>query len=162
MSGDVCNFADDTTPYVCNKNLEYVLTKLEEHSDIAIKWFENNYMKMNSDKCHLYISGHKFEHLWAKIGNDKIWETKTVKLLGITIDNDLKFDEHLNNVCLKANRKLSALMRIRKYLDFNKTRILSALMRIRKYLDFNKTRILFSSNIAPLRGCFIVETQIIK
>ena len=53
-----------------------------------------------------------------------IWETRTVKLLGITIDNDLKFDEHLNNVCLKANRKLSALIRIRKYLDFNKTRIL--------------------------------------
>ena len=54
----------------------------------------------------------------------KLIETRTVKLLGITIDNDLKFDEHLNNVCLKANRKLSALMRKRKYLDFNKTRIL--------------------------------------
>ena len=32
---------------------------------------------MNSDKCHLFISGHKFEHLWAKISNDKIWETRT-------------------------------------------------------------------------------------
>ena len=43
LSCDVWNFADDTTPYVCNKNLEYVLTKLEEHSDIAIKWFENEF-----------------------------------------------------------------------------------------------------------------------
>ena len=124
LSCDVCNFADDTTPYVCHKNLEFVLNKLEEQSNIAINWFENNYMKMNSDKCHLLISGNKFEHLWAKIGNDRIWETRTVKLLGVTIDNDLKFDEHLTNVCLKANRKLSALTRIRKYLDFNKTRIL--------------------------------------
>ena len=33
---DVCNFADDTTPYVCDKNFEFVLTKLENHSDIAI------------------------------------------------------------------------------------------------------------------------------
>ena len=104
---------------------------------------------MNSDKCQLFVSGHKYEHLWAKIGNDKIWETRTVKLLGITIDNELKFDEHLNNVCLNANMKLSALMRIRKYLDFNKTRILK---------DFFN----HSSNIAPLRGCFIAETQIIK
>ena len=47
---------------------------------------------MNSEKCHLFISGHKFEHLWAKIGNDKIWETGTV--------NKLKFDKQLNNVCL--------------------------------------------------------------
>ena len=70
-------------------NLEFVLSKLENHSDIAIKWFEDNYMKMNSDKYHLFISGHKFGHLWAKIGDDKIWETRTVKLLSITIDNEL-------------------------------------------------------------------------
>ena len=69
LSCNVCNFADDMTPYVRNKNLEFVLLKLEEQSNIAIKWFENNYRKMNSDKCHLLISGNKYEHLWAKIGN---------------------------------------------------------------------------------------------
>ena len=121
---DVCNFADDTTPYACDKNLEFVLTKLENHSDIVIKWFENNYMKMNSEKCHPLISGHIFENLLAKIGNDKIWETRTVTVLGITINNKLKFDENLHNVCLKANRKFSALMKIRKFLYFDKTRIL--------------------------------------
>ena len=118
LSCDVCNFADDTTPYVCDKNFEFVLTKLENHFDIPINWFEDNYMKMNSDKCHLFISSHKFEHLWAKIGNDKIWETGTVKPSDITIH------EHLNNVCLKTNRKLSALMRTRKLLVSNKTRML--------------------------------------
>ena len=112
LSFDVCNFADDTTAYICEKNLELVLTKLESHSDIAIKWFEDNYMKTKTDKCHLFISGHKFEYLWAEIDNDKIWEKATVKLLGRTIDNELKVDEHLQNVCLNVNRKLSALMRI--------------------------------------------------
>ena len=90
-----------------------------------MKWLENNYMKMNSDKCHLFISGNKFEHLWVKTGNDRIWKSRTVKLLVITLDNELRFDEHLNNACLKANRKFSALSRIKKYLDFNKTIILS-------------------------------------
>ena len=32
FSCDVCNFADDTTPYVCNKNLDFVLYKLEEQT----------------------------------------------------------------------------------------------------------------------------------
>ena len=32
---------------------------------------------MNSDKCHLFISGHRFEHLYAKIDFDRIWETRT-------------------------------------------------------------------------------------
>ena len=118
---NICNFADDTTPYVCNKSLKFVLEQLEEQSNIALKWFEDNYMKMNSGKCHLFVSGNKYEQMWAKIGNDKIWESRTVKLLGITIDNELKFDVHID-VCMKAQRKLSVLARIRKYLDFNKLR----------------------------------------
>ena len=47
-----------------------------------------------------------------------------VKPLRITVDNELKFDEHLNNTCLKAKRKLSAITRIRTYVDFKKIRIL--------------------------------------
>ena len=46
-------------------------------------------MKMNSVKCHLFVSRNEFEHLWAKLGNDKIWGTRTAKLLSITIDIDL-------------------------------------------------------------------------
>ena len=64
---DVCNFVD-LTPYIYSKNLDFVLTKLEEHSIMAMEWFENNYMKINSDKCHLFISENNFKHSWAKIG----------------------------------------------------------------------------------------------
>ena len=94
-------------------------------------------MEINSDKCQLFISGNKFEHLWTKIGNNRIWENQTVKLLGITIYNELNFDEHLTNACLKTNRELSALTRTRKYLDFKKRRIL--------FKGFSKP----SSNTAP-------------
>ena len=121
---NICNFADDTTPYVCDKNLSFVIEQLEQQSNIALNWFEDNYMKMNASKCHLFVSGHKYENIWAKIGDDQIWESRTVKLLGITIDNELKFDEHISNVCDKAQRKLTVLTRIKKYLDFNKLRLL--------------------------------------
>ena len=119
----MCNFADDTTPYVCDENFQVVLEKLEHHSDIAISWFERNYMKLNTDKCHLLVSGHRYEHMWIRVGLDKIWEDKEAKLLGITIDNDLKFDQHVSDICLKANRKLSALIRMSKFLTLDKRRI---------------------------------------
>ena len=45
--------------------------------------------------------------MWVTIRDDVIWKNRTVKLLGITIDDELKFDEHLTNICIKANRKLS-------------------------------------------------------
>ena len=46
-------------------------------------------MKMKAGKCHFFISGNKHEHMWAKIGDDQVWESRTVKLLGITIDHEL-------------------------------------------------------------------------
>ena len=121
---DICNFADDTTLYVCDKNLNFVMQQIEQQSNIALKWFEDNNMKMNSGKCYLFVSGNKHENMWAKIGDDQIWESRTVKLLGITIDNELKFDEYISNVCKKAQRKLTVLTRIKKYPDFNKLRLL--------------------------------------
>ena len=33
---DICNFADDATPFVCDKDLEFVISQLEEHSQVAI------------------------------------------------------------------------------------------------------------------------------
>ena len=72
---NVCNFPDDTTPFICNKNLDFVLNELERNSNFAIDWFQNNYMKMNSDKCHLLVAGHKFEQIWTKIGTDLLWES---------------------------------------------------------------------------------------
>ena len=82
----ICNLADDTTPYVCDKNLNFVMQQLEQQSNIALKWFEDNNMKMNASKCHLFVSGNKHEHMWAKVGDHQIWESRTVKLLGVTID----------------------------------------------------------------------------
>ena len=81
-------------------------------------------MKLNTDKCHLLISGNKNEYMWAKLDEDIVWESNDVELLGVTIDNNLRFDKHVSNICLKANRKLSALTRVAKFVPFKKRRIL--------------------------------------
>ena len=58
---NICNVADDTTPYVCDKNLNFVMQQLEQQSNIALKWFEDNNMKINAGKCHLFVSRNKYE-----------------------------------------------------------------------------------------------------
>ena len=81
-------------------------------------------MKLNADKCHLLISGLKHQWKWAMVGEEKLWESKSEKLLGITIDKDLNFNEHIRNVCHKAGRKVTALGRICRYLNLDKRKIL--------------------------------------
>ena len=86
--------------YVYNVNLESVLEKSLENSELAITWFGKNYAKLNTAKYRLQVCGTKCEHLWVKLGNEKNWESNNVKLLGVKIDNELNFDEHISNICL--------------------------------------------------------------
>ena len=109
FSVNVCNFADETTLFVCDLNLKVVLTQLTESSELVLAWFQNNYMKLNTDKCHLLVAGHKFEQTWVRVGPDKIREDHSVQLLAVSMDNELKFDKHVLNIIKKANSKLSAL-----------------------------------------------------
>ena len=100
----ISKFPDNTTPYLKDSNLKSVLETLEQNSELAVAWFEMNYIKLNSDKCHLLISRNENEL--------------------ITLDNNQKFDKHVSNICPRANRKLSALTRVPKSLPFKKRRIL--------------------------------------
>ena len=109
---DVCNYADDTGLHACDKELPCILTTLE--------WFEINYMKLNKDKCHLLIAGHKYENLWVDVGGTEVWEENTQTMLGIQIENNLFFDKHVIGLCKRAGRKLSALKRLARILHFQK------------------------------------------
>ena len=124
INTDVCNIADDTTPYACDSDLVTLLRNLENDTLSAIIWFELNYMKLNQDKCHFLISGNTPEYLWAKIGEHVIWESPQEKLLGLTIDKNLNFEAHLSNVCKKASVKVTALARLVKLVPFERKRLL--------------------------------------
>ena len=123
---EIANLADDNTYFACDKKLEDVVQRLEYDALIAIEWFDNNYMKLNAEKCNLLIGGNKSrtEHIFVKVGDAMIWGSQSEKLLGLVIDNKLKFDAHISNLCKTANRKISVLARMARYLDRGKMKIL--------------------------------------
>ena len=53
------------------------------------------------------------------ISNEKIG-----KLLGVTIDNKLSFDPHINLVCKKVSQKLHILARVSKFISKKKVRVI--------------------------------------
>ena len=122
LNTHTCNFADDTTLSAFSKNLEDLLYNLEYDVQSAIIWFDNNYMKLNKGKCHFIVSGNVTEHLWTKVGDELVWESKEEKLLGVTIDKNLNFNSHLTSLCKKTGQKVTALARIVKLLPFHERR----------------------------------------
>ena len=64
------------------------------------------------------------EQIYIQVGEQVIWESPEEKLLGVTIDNNFKFNTHLNDICKKAGAKVTALTRLAKIMPFKKKRTL--------------------------------------
>ena len=75
-------------------------------------------MKANHDACHLLLSSQKSSNI--QIANFTIKSAKAKKLLGINLDNGLKFDIHAESICPKASRKVNVLARVANYIELPK------------------------------------------
>ena len=79
-------------------------------------------MKANADKCHLLITTDEEKNI--SIGGEKIQNSKSEKLLGVTIDNKLSFTEHVHKICDKASQMLNVLIQLASFMSFDKQRLI--------------------------------------
>jgi hypothetical protein len=80
-----------------------------------------------------------------QIQNNILSCEETVKLLGIDIDYQLKFDQHISNLCRKASQQLNVLKRLGSYLT-----------KLNKLTIFH-TFILSNLNFCPLAWHFCTD-----
>ena len=92
-------YADDNTPFVVRDNIADVIKALEEIGEDLLnwilKWFLNNEMKLNTDKCCLLLNIQEPNTL--KIGDLHTNKPLSEKLLGIIFDCKLKFNKHIED-----------------------------------------------------------------
>ena len=119
---NIANYAEDNTIYTVDRNIDDLLKILQEETSLILYWFRINEMKSNDDKCHLIVCNH--DNVSVTLGNETIEESNSVELLGIKIDTNLNFNQHVTDLCKKGNQKLHALARISKYLNEDKLKIL--------------------------------------
>ena len=58
-----------------------------------------------------------YQQIWININGSVNESSNCEKLIGITIDIDFTFKQHINSLCRKATQKLHALFRISQYLS---------------------------------------------
>ena len=64
----------------------WILTK----TSVVLNWFQINEMKSNNDKL---LKNH--DNVSLNLGNESIETSSTVELLGIKLDKNLDFNEHV-------------------------------------------------------------------
>ena len=107
------NYADDNTVSHTNTDLKRLIDELVEDSTRLIQWFADSQMKANPGKFQAIAVGKHAhsENICFNLGDNIVKLEDSVKLLGVTIDFKLDFDEHISNVCKKASRQLNVLKR---------------------------------------------------
>ena len=117
------NFADDNTPHTTEETIDILLLNLQKDTSVLIKWFKNNYFCINADKCHPLICNYD-KDVSLIVVSEIIDCSNSVKLLGITIDKKLNFNEDFTKICKKVSAKLHALASISNFMSRDKLRLL--------------------------------------
>ena len=72
-------------------------------------------MKGNNGSCHVLLSTD--DTVQVNIGTARINNSNYTKVLGVKSDCKLSFDDHIENTCKKAGKKLNALTRVAQYMN---------------------------------------------
>ena len=137
---DICNFADDTNPNASGFNLKDIMTDIEHNCSILVEWFWDNYLTLDTDKCHLIVSGYNYEAIYAKVGDALLWEENSVKLLGLFIDSDLSFHGHVKVLSKKALQRLYAIARLANIISEHKRKVLIKTFFLSQFRGFTSSQ----------------------
>ena len=119
VTSDGFLFADDTKLFRAITSKEDAL-HLQSDIDTLEKWSEKWGMEFNREKCHVLTLG-KFENTKHthryELGGEEIEHVFTEKDLGITVDSELTYEEHIFNKIRIANAIVGLMRRSFSYLD---------------------------------------------
>ena len=92
----------------------FILTKIFNFFALYTLYANNRiayfHMKANYRKCHVILSSYIQKEI--RLVNTSIVSSLSKRLLGITFDSELKFEEHISKICNIVNKKLNALHHI--------------------------------------------------
>jgi hypothetical protein len=114
-------YADDSTLHVSDYNIHNIQLNLQNDLDRIATWcsFNNMSIHPNKTKCMLLSKARcSTDKLRLNINGILLEQTKEFNLLGVTIDEHLTWQSHINSVCRKLNFKLALLKRINYFINY--------------------------------------------
>ena len=107
---EFASYADDKTPFSVGDDLNDAILKIQNASKTLFKWFNEEQVKANPDKCHFICSSSMKKSIM--IENEQIRNNSCENILSVFLDSKLTFQSQIDNTCKKASQKLNAISRI--------------------------------------------------
>ena len=78
------------------------------------KWFVLNKLTLNLSKtCYMTFPSKNFGHVDIKVNNQSVSNVSNCKYLGIMLDDDLKWSEHIDNIFCKVIKFIGIFYKLR-------------------------------------------------
>lgn len=125
-------------------------------------WLNQNKLKINVSKSKwMIISQRQIVNVnRILLNNTEIDRVKSFKYLGVIIDENLKFDDHLNDIKKKISSKIYLLSRIRKKINVKVAKIIYQ-SSIQVHFDYCSS-ILFLCNKSQLRALQVLQNRALR
>ena len=117
----IIHYADDTTVSLSGKHLVGTIYLVNAELENIDRWLILNKLALNIDKTNyiLFSTKNKNSNTSLKIRNVDVSRVSCAKFLGVTIDEFLNFNCHLNNVFKTASKSYGIICKLHDILpDF--------------------------------------------
>ena len=110
-------YADDTTIYILGRNVRFMQRKLQSDINQVSMWLKENSLKLNVAKTKLVFFNNKglTPYIDIEIDGELIENVKELKFLGITLDCELTFTPHYQNVYKKVSKLLFIMRKLAQF-----------------------------------------------
>ena len=108
-------FADDSNLFLNGKNLDEIELKLNNELDQIVKWLKINKLTLNVKKteCMVFTKRRDNRNVNIKIENQNIERVCKAKFLGIIIDEQLNWKEHILYISNKISKAIGVIVKAR-------------------------------------------------
>ena len=112
-------YADDTTAYLSDVSPTILEFSFNKDPQTLSSWFESDHLTVNSTKTQALSVRPCAYHYSLFLNNTRIEFLLSIKILGVTLDKDLSYKEHISDQLKKAYAKAPALRRKRRFLPYD-------------------------------------------
>ena len=108
-------FADDSNIFYSHRNPQYLLHTLNTELHHVAEWIKCNKLSLNLDKTNFMLFSNSLRNLPGHIILDgsTLKRVQSSKFLGVTIDEDLSWKPHVNNVCNTVSRNIGMINKLK-------------------------------------------------
>ena len=113
-------FADDTTIYISSQDIQWLYTNMNHELNEISEWFRANKLSLNASKTNYMLCSKRrninMNNIILSIGDTQIQQVSTTKFLGVHIDDNLQWNEHIQHIKSRISSGIYAMNSVKHIL----------------------------------------------